>query len=364
MTMSRKIYAITLSPLGPFFFGGEKAMGESDEADYFVPSNCFPQQTGLLGFLRYELLRQNNLLGFPLKPEAVNLIGKAGFPTGNYNALESISPVFLAQRDKRKMHHWFPERLDRGYTYVKAGGETMINSSIRFNKVPFLKDYDPKNEPQLVFSAERQADLKSENEIFRDQQQVGIEKKNKEKAFFKLTLKRLQPGWGFKFYAILDLPDGTRIGDDLVWFGGNHSMFKMEVEELNRKTEDGVIEYGWQYGRPEVGEYKSGNAIVLKAPAYLAPEDFCAHFALSRTLPFRHIKSTSEVKEYYARPKSVGTSGENNDRAVLGKSGYCELFDKGSVFYFHDLNSLNKMANSLTKHKAFRQIGYNYFQVI
>ena len=53
---------IKLTPLGEFFFGGDVTFGKANKRSYYVQSRRFPQQTTLLGMLRYELLKKNNLL--------------------------------------------------------------------------------------------------------------------------------------------------------------------------------------------------------------------------------------------------------------------------------------------------------------
>ncbi|MEI6411943.1 MAG: hypothetical protein WCR52_21305, partial [Bacteroidota bacterium] len=59
-----KIWHIRLIPAGQFYFGGERnfSFGEKeDSSNYLVKSNYFPQQTGLLGMLRFVLLREAGL---------------------------------------------------------------------------------------------------------------------------------------------------------------------------------------------------------------------------------------------------------------------------------------------------------------
>ena len=65
--MTTKKYIVKLTPHDKFFFGGEKNFGQKEKKDddtsitnYFVKSNYFPQQTGVLGFVRHQLLLQCN----------------------------------------------------------------------------------------------------------------------------------------------------------------------------------------------------------------------------------------------------------------------------------------------------------------
>ena len=69
-------YLIKLKPMGPYMFGGETTFGEGTKANYFARTNLLPQTSALLGVVRYEILRQNNLLNATtkvLKEEAKKL---------------------------------------------------------------------------------------------------------------------------------------------------------------------------------------------------------------------------------------------------------------------------------------------------
>lgn len=50
-------YLITLTPMDWFFFGGERTLDDGKSADYISHSNKFPQQSALLGMIRYQLLK-------------------------------------------------------------------------------------------------------------------------------------------------------------------------------------------------------------------------------------------------------------------------------------------------------------------
>ena len=66
--MMKNKYRITLTPVDKFFFGGDMTFQVgSDEKDrfntqyssYIIQSRYFPQQTSLLGMLRFLILRDN-----------------------------------------------------------------------------------------------------------------------------------------------------------------------------------------------------------------------------------------------------------------------------------------------------------------
>ena len=93
-----EILKIRLRPLSKFLFGREKTKGRTD---YFLRSHLFPQQTAVLGLLRYEILRRNDLLSFKGindADEAAKHIGKSSFSgtaTQTFGEIEQVSPIEL-----------------------------------------------------------------------------------------------------------------------------------------------------------------------------------------------------------------------------------------------------------------------------
>src|ERR1035437_5105326 len=118
LKMSMTKFLIRLKPLTPYFFGGENTFGDNNQS-YYVRSNYLPQQTTLLGFLRYELLLQNKLLGTdPEKKDWKSLIGKKSFQKENgayiseFGAIKKISPVFLSSEQES----YIPQAMDWAMT--------------------------------------------------------------------------------------------------------------------------------------------------------------------------------------------------------------------------------------------------------
>lgn len=99
---------IELTPLSDFFFGGEATFGQDANRHYFVCSNLWPQQTSLLGMLRYEILKSEPLVfdssqdAITDKTKAAELIGSQGFDGLHeepFGIIEGLSPVFLLSPD-------------------------------------------------------------------------------------------------------------------------------------------------------------------------------------------------------------------------------------------------------------------------
>ena len=148
-------YKVRLTPHEKFFFGGEKTFGEGKEANYFVRSNYFPQQTGVLGFVRHQLLIQcndNNIFKnnkIQDKDKANELIGKTSFRMDNdfafnFGKIKSLSPVFISNNQT----YFFPSNKEYHFTTSKDENcnEIKIDEflEVQLGKNPELLDYKAK----------------------------------------------------------------------------------------------------------------------------------------------------------------------------------------------------------------------------
>ena len=90
--MANKTYLVEITPIGSYYFGGENTFNTSDKANkeapttnYLVRSRIYPQQTALLGLMRYVILLKNEALN---KPNSIkmDLIGEKSFRGDEDNA--------------------------------------------------------------------------------------------------------------------------------------------------------------------------------------------------------------------------------------------------------------------------------------
>ena len=75
------VFYVTLSPLEPYFFGSERKLGDgfsNTRSSYFVQSELVPQQSTLLGMLRFFLLKQAGYVRDDYRTDE-ELIGKNSF---------------------------------------------------------------------------------------------------------------------------------------------------------------------------------------------------------------------------------------------------------------------------------------------
>ncbi|MBK9227474.1 MAG: hypothetical protein IPL67_10580 [Ignavibacteria bacterium] len=149
---------IKLYPYERFFFGGENTFGENN-TNYMVRSEFFPQQTSLLGLLRYQILlkagddifKDNRIID---KDGAAKLIGEKSFDptsTNDFKKIKCISPVFVSIRRlflvpckpgvyARKRFVQVSQFRQRRF----RSGKSPIQRNIKTDFVPDMKDFQAK----------------------------------------------------------------------------------------------------------------------------------------------------------------------------------------------------------------------------
>lgn len=380
-------YIIRLKPLTPFFFGGENTFGEGDAqaVNYHVRSNYLPQQTALLGMLRYQLLAQHQLIGTEPGDTWNKLIGERSFTMkdGNkdvqdFGAIKSISPLFLSNGTD----HYLPQALDWTMGKPEPGAKQQLypillsfntnghtDTDSRRNQIPVLTagcgPYDPKNGTSSFWvksdgSQMRQWDWEEEkrfdsskgygNGFFIEQEQVGIHRKVEKSTsdtgdFYKQAFYRLADDFAFAFYAQLDLPDGKELQPATVQLGGERSLFAMTVE---RATDTFSDQFSTQTFTK--GHQRQHKAIVLVSDA-LAPANMMQNcdFAITEAIPFRNIITKSVQKG--------GDYTRINGGAIGKQKALYYLLKRGSIFFAADTTKLK----GALENKPCYQIGYNHF---
>ncbi len=352
-------YLIKLTPLDAFFFSQENKYRKKKgkyEADYYQKSAYFPQQTTLLGMLRYYILLINEQIPITDKQTAENLIGKQSFDIGvknpDFKTIKNISPVFIIGNDEKiyvqnpkdlLLQNDEPVYLERKSSgiknnltdelqivsnYVEKNG---LSNFLIHSETDWLPmDYDEKQNPDGVFIK---------------QEKIGITKSKSgqtlDNAFYKQVFYRLQKGYSFGFLADLK-EDSLKVLSEIIPTGAEKNQFQITMKPCDKTLENEI-------------QLKNNNApkIVLLSDVYLSnydPNDF--QFAISSTKTFRFLKT--EVREghrYY--------SSNPLDNREIRRSNKYNLFEKGSVFYFKDKEQLDAFSDILNKETNFTQIGYN-----
>ncbi|NLK92337.1 MAG: hypothetical protein GX273_04280, partial [Bacteroidales bacterium] len=211
-------YQILLTPVEAYFFGGEKHSKSQQGIvmDYFVRSELYPQQTTLLGVLRYYLLMKNQCLN-PQKigktNEANQLIGKISFSYANsgeeqgFGKIKKISPLYFEKKHscfyKENQKYLIPpldnqfrlkkeygEYLLEGYDAKKGYPSVLMNIVDNDSVVDFFKDVNKSPDSDFVFL---QVDTVGNKK--------GLKGKSVDDGFYKQVRYILNTDWYFSFEA-------------------------------------------------------------------------------------------------------------------------------------------------------------------
>lgn len=358
--MSKK-YLIKLKPLGLFFFSQEtkyrRKRGGSFEADYYQVSAHFPQQTALLGMLRYFILQVNSQIPINNATKAKNLIGNKSFDVGetnpDYKTIKNLSAVFILDKND-KPYYISPKDLILKNNKPEYLSRTLA-ANIRTNitdKLLIFPNYVEKDglDNFLIHSYTECLPLEydkknKKNVVFIPVEKVGITKsksgKTLDKAFYKQVFYKLNEGFSFGFFAEIE-EDKLVEKEGFVPLGTEKSAFSITFEEHHNNFKALSL------------NNTNSPRIVLLSDAYLSDyntKDF--QFAISATKTFRFLKTEVNASNTYYAGNPVNASGG------ITRSIKYNLFERGSIFYFEDENKMNVFSDKLNNEKNFIQIGYN-----
>ena len=365
-------YLIKLTPLNSFFFSREnkyrKKLKKDEEnklvtvteADYFQKSTYFPQQTTLLGMLRYYVLFKNNQIPITNVEKSKELIGETSFNISkggnNFGKIKNLSAVFVTDENnnfffKNPNDFILKDNELPGYLHkTKANFKTTLSDDMLFfenyKEKEGLSDFLVNTEDNILpFDFDKET---AKNGVFVKKERIGIKKQEKgqthENAFYKQTFYSL--GKGYSFGLVAEIKD-MREYSGFVFMGAEKSTFAISFEKFEGEVEDKI-------------SLKTVNnpKIVLLSDTYLSDyntNDF--QFAISSSKTFRFLKT--EVKKgnkYYS-------SNPLKKKEIVRSMKY-SLLERGSVFYFKDENQMNCFANKIKGESNFYQIGYNHYKKI
>lgn len=353
-------------PTGKFFFGGDMRFGidEKDEfSSYIIESSMMPQQTSLLGMMRFLLLSNNNDL-FDSENNCIrqgvsvdDLIGKSSFSVNDgksenaFGKILSLGPCCVYGNGKR----YFRAPMDNGFSSViwDNAASAVING--KKVELPELKVINDKNEEEAytgkhilesIFMDYSSKEVIKENGIFKKDTRIGIDKnyegKSQTNALYKQISYRLENGFCFAFdVEVDDNVDLTEYNAQLVNLGADSSVFIFNAEEYNSVE----------------NADKNGLDVVLLSDAYISDDmmkDIKIRYSINQARPFRFLKTENDSDSSHYR-----INGKN----AAKRSDRYELYQAGSVFYFENEEQKNKFCDALKNRKDFNQIGYNKYYI-
>lgn len=371
LTMSNVF--IRLTPLDYFFFGGRRTFG-SDNANYFVRSRLFPQQTSVIGLLRHQMLRKGQEIGESF--DAGNSSGQT------FGPLQSISAVFLCKEEGGKpgpdnMYWVYPldAQLDeQGENNIKRLAFSLSSNALfltsdaegaAWQNASVFSGYDPKASLIEKRYANGNGEKAKGKDVFSSTVRVGITKrhrsrpkpddKEKERGFYKQEVYKLKNGWSFGFIAEFNNTfDPMELNDAITPFGGERSLFKINVSEQEQPWRQLEKEFNAGPFGPA-----GGNKFILLSDAFVEKGIYqqCAG-AITQTIDFQNIHTPKGKEVQHA----ALTDKPKEEKYKLYKSGKYQLLQRGSVLYAADNGEqLGKLKDALEAAANFRNIGYNQF---
>lgn len=236
--MAEHYYILSLRPMLPYFFGGERNLAYGDVGQqaavnpYYIESEKLPPQSTLFGVTRF--------LGIEEKTEDFkineSIIGKESFSfekkNQSFGKIKGISGLYLEKTmDSGENAYYIKTPLDHDIekeeytpmTYTKKIAATCGNLLVP-------KEYKVKKGTTRSYMNVKDGKIEKENEIFLESVQVKIHKTKKEDGFLKKKYWTLKPGYRFAFTVCVE--EGfPEIKKQVVFMGKEKSPFLLSVKE-------------------------------------------------------------------------------------------------------------------------------------
>lgn len=354
--MDKKRYKIDFRPVSKFFFSDEnryrlKSDGNKSKLsmDYYQVSRKFPQQTTILGALRYLKLLSIDQIPISDKTKAEENIGKSSFRYGkekqDFISISNISPVGIGYGNET----FFPNSFD-----LKSNGEKakIKQSSFSSNDKPayILDGYDEK-EGIDHFLISDSGSIRKYDDVFISAESVGIKKNNRKESqdtLYKQTSYLLVKGFSFRLEADLAIEGLDQ--NHIIPIGADGHLFVMSFEMIdppidnNKETEFNCIKL-------------TGDSIIQNF------DNIVAAFSISETTTFRYLKSKvvqNNSSYYHSKPYSDDDKPLSDDK--FGRSIKYMMLKRGSVFWFSDYESATQFADLIDQEANMQEIGYNHYE--
>lgn len=376
-------YLVTMEPVGPFFFGEDAISEFGNSSPYFQRSRHYPQQTAILGLLRYLLLVNNdklNIPGFSSDPAVADLIGPTGFPSKEgYGLIKNISSVYILHEEASSVDALFMAPHYHEMTYTTFVGKTGYGSKKVVDTIAELKGYDAKK-PVKTYLLGKQGvvpldfDEKEGKGIFRHYEVSGnqkralvyaqggkadilnsdAKKKARQDGYYKQKVSCFaKPGYKFACYAQIS-DDSLQDRTFTVPFGGDRHPFIVKFQSAaNPPFEPDFSALG--YTAAETAPCK----LVLLSDTYVSEQvlDY-SDFGITNSITFRNIRSAANKTRYYAK---VNTRGAVD--GALSFSGRQNLLTAGSVLFIPDSSALENVRKLLDQSPFYTNIGFNSYKL-
>ena len=359
-------YLVRMTPLEPFTFGGEKGFrfesqdvekGRNNTANisYYQTSRELPEQTTIIGMLRYLILRHNGVAKDFCKytnddkQKIHELIGESSFSFQNreflMGKLKSVSPVFIVDQEQNfeKISYYIRNPLnnigDKTYRPMKMNTQKIVTSvgKIELPVVDSDNGYTTKthlNYGYLNIGTVDQPKAEFVENMFESRLITGNRKNNKkndEDGFFKRQALcfKCEKDKKYSFALFVECEEGILPKNMLSYMGLKKSSFRVECTK--------VIE----------------NDLINRIKNALKGKDIW-YYALSDILLYDedNINSFSIISKKQVRNMETNLNEDSFSKAVKRAKNQYNLIEAGSVFW-----SENPIHN---QNENLKNAGYNY----
>jgi len=334
-----KKYLIKFTPLGHYFFGGNKSFSEGNQ----VQSLLFPPASTILGCLRYNILKEKASEVFIINgagkeyPDFIKNKNKIEALTGssqfksyfdeddNLGTIKSVSPVFLV--DGENVLYKVPADIewknknnrDDGLKYIEHTETTEVYTgkgklgfiSKRDIKSPDVNYYGDAEFWQNYLSHTNLVYNKNynEKEIFHSGTRPGIALNNKttiEGAFYNKTSYSLRKE--VSFAIILHTSDCEKLLPDEkdVYLGGERSLFRMNTVLLDDQKHQNIYNHPVtkKFCNPVINQEINGSSKVIALSDLLTENPITGfiHSIVKGNKSIKHLTSDWKSPSYNLYP--------------------------------------------------------------
>ncbi len=383
-------YLCKLKPLEEYFFGGERTFdfdGEkassSAKTRYYIKSEKWPNQSTLLGILRYIVLEKNGYLRELEKEDSGGeeakcrdrLIGENGFAlsgkVSNYGVIKEISPIFLmdsaedrwirtplnhqVKKDEKYNGSYVPMEMSEQQILTEKGKISLPTSFVAKDGLTESVMNIEKDRNHIIKNVESFQDIKG---VIKPIEKTGIAKNESEDAFFKKVYWHMDESFCFAFYFKADddvhmdklfkADEGKKDSLSGVVFLGqgksafNYSFVKTEQDDPLKEMQETINNIG--FGNSDVW-YALSDVYIEESES--EPE---GGYSIVKK---KYFRSLSDVKQNGDGKKKWSF------RTSRRKSKLYELYEAGSVFFYNPIVTDSNDENQKSQ-KGYRQVGLNH----
>lgn len=251
-----KKLCIRLTPLEPYFFGGEKTFYFTDEkgnnraaASYIARSLDTPSGATLFGTLRRLMLCGKDLFSID-EAEKERLEAESPWMMHSFSLtahdsyrfyepmIGGISPLYIFDGEHFLIKAPFDNNLresDGAYHPFEKYEAVQTNEGVKTIPLDFVAKRGIDTSRWMYRGGKGNAYMLADG-LFLSTMRVGIQKGGKENAFYKKEYRMLKSGCSFAFFATVDEGIAERlVGEHIVHLGQNRSAFKAEIDDCHEE---------------------------------------------------------------------------------------------------------------------------------